>query len=154
MLVHQLPKSASYATLLVRHPYRPPLPWSYPSFSRQSSLRTFNSSSRSKRDRPTQQSPQKRVTPKVDLAESVKPESVQKPLAAKTEAPPKTDAFLAEQTVSNKEQRKADWAIMKEMARYLWPKVGLFFCVMGYLPDPVYRVILGRRRGWERHWLC
>ena len=35
---------------------------------------------------------------------------------------PKVDALLAEQTVSNKEQRKADWAIMKEMARYLWPK--------------------------------
>lgn len=25
--------------------------------------------------------------------------------------------------ISNKEQRKADWAIMKEMAQYLWPKV-------------------------------
>lgn len=34
----------------------------------------------------------------------------------------KNDPLLAEQTVSNKEQRKADWAIMKEMSRYLWPK--------------------------------
>jgi hypothetical protein len=25
--------------------------------------------------------------------------------------------------VSNKEQRKADWAIIKEMGRYIWPKV-------------------------------
>lgn len=25
--------------------------------------------------------------------------------------------------MSNKEQRKADWAIMKEMTKYLWPKV-------------------------------
>ena len=32
------------------------------------------------------------------------------------------DPLLAEQTVSNKEQRKADWAIIKEMSRYLWPK--------------------------------
>jgi ATP-binding cassette subfamily B (MDR/TAP) protein 7 len=35
----------------------------------------------------------------------------------------KTD-LLNGPTVSNKEQRKADWAIMKEMAKYLWPKVG------------------------------
>lgn len=32
------------------------------------------------------------------------------------------DPLLAEQTVSNKEQRKADWAIIKDMSRYLWPK--------------------------------
>lgn len=31
--------------------------------------------------------------------------------------------LLNETTVANKEQRKADWAIMKEMAHYLWPKV-------------------------------
>ena len=30
--------------------------------------------------------------------------------------------LLAEQTASNKEQRKADWAIIKDMAHYLWPK--------------------------------
>lgn len=32
--------------------------------------------------------------------------------------------LLSETTVGNKEQRKADWAIVKEMAKYLWPKVG------------------------------
>ena len=36
---------------------------------------------------------------------------------------PKTDFLLGEQKVSNKEQRKADWAILKEMSKYLWPKV-------------------------------
>lgn len=36
--------------------------------------------------------------------------------------PTKTDPLLSEQTVSNKEQRKADWAIIKDMAHYLWPK--------------------------------
>ncbi|KAL5116993.1 Iron-sulfur clusters transporter atm1, mitochondrial [Pleosporales sp. CAS-2024a] len=36
-----------------------------------------------------------------------------------------TDALLQEQALSNKEQRKADWAIMKEMSRYLWPKDNL-----------------------------
>ncbi|KAB8229752.1 Iron-sulfur clusters transporter atm1, mitochondrial [Aspergillus alliaceus] len=30
--------------------------------------------------------------------------------------------LLSEATVGKKEQRKADWAIMKEMAKYLWPK--------------------------------
>lgn len=34
----------------------------------------------------------------------------------------RNDPLLAEQTVSNKEQRKADWAIIKDMAHYLWPK--------------------------------
>ncbi|KAE8150443.1 P-loop containing nucleoside triphosphate hydrolase protein [Aspergillus avenaceus] len=34
---------------------------------------------------------------------------------------PKKD-LLSEKTVASKEQRKADWAIMKEMAKYLWPK--------------------------------
>lgn len=38
---------------------------------------------------------------------------------------PTNDAFLAGRTISNKEQRKADWTIMKEMSRYLWPKVTL-----------------------------
>lgn len=60
---------------------------------------------------------------KVELPESVKPETVQPAAPLKSNGAPKTDALLAEQTVSNKEQRKADWAIMKEMSRYLWPKV-------------------------------
>lgn len=56
------------------------------------------------------------------MLENVKPEAVQRPDDAKSTGP-KTDALLAEQTVSNKEQRKADWAIMKEMIQYLWPNV-------------------------------
>lgn len=31
--------------------------------------------------------------------------------------------LLNESEKANKEQRKADWAIMREMAKYLWPKV-------------------------------
>lgn len=46
---------------------------------------------------------------------------------AENKAPPKKEAtrndpLLAEKTVSNTEQRKADWAIIKDMSRYLWPK--------------------------------
>lgn len=36
----------------------------------------------------------------------------------------KPGTLLSETTVTSKEQRKVDWAIMKEMAKYLWPKVG------------------------------
>ncbi|BCS24429.1 ATP-binding cassette Fe/S cluster precursor transporter ATM1 [Aspergillus puulaauensis] len=44
-------------------------------------------------------------------------------------SPPKTQnaasaqkTLLSESTVGRKEQRKADWAIMREMSKYLWPK--------------------------------
>ncbi|KAI5195945.1 ABC transporter-like protein [Aureobasidium subglaciale] len=56
---------------------------------------------------------------KVESAEAVKTPTVQKDKPA---APAKPPSLLAEQTVSNKEQRKADWAIIKDMAHYLWPK--------------------------------
>lgn len=53
--------------------------------------------------------------------ESVKPETVKKEPSAQP-AVVNTDPLLAEQTVSNKQQRKADWAIIRDMAHYLWPK--------------------------------
>ena len=58
---------------------------------------------------------------------------------------------LSEQTVSNKEQRKADWAIMKEMARYLWPKVRRWAATHGNmsLMDKVERY-LGKRESRDR----
>ncbi|KAL8752205.1 MAG: hypothetical protein Q9184_005806 [Pyrenodesmia sp. 2 TL-2023] len=59
----------------------------------------------------------------VDAAESVRLESFKQPRGASANNAPNTDNLLSEQTVSNKEQRKADWAIIKEMAQYLWPKV-------------------------------
>lgn len=34
----------------------------------------------------------------------------------------KKDPLLGAEMVSNREQRKADWAILKEMSKYLWPK--------------------------------
>jgi ATP-binding cassette, subfamily B (MDR/TAP), member 7 len=58
-----------------------------------------------------------------EASDSIKPESFEKskPIA-KTTGTEKKDILLAEQTVSNKEQRKVDLAILKEMSRYLWPK--------------------------------
>lgn len=40
----------------------------------------------------------------------------------KSPIPSAKQPLLAEQTVTNKEQRQADWAIIKDMAHYLWPK--------------------------------
>lgn len=40
--------------------------------------------------------------------------------------------LLSESAKANKEQRKADWAIMREMAKYLWPKVRrIDLCFLG-----------------------
>lgn len=60
---------------------------------------------------------------KANPAEISNPESAQKPkpATAATNAGKQGD-MLSEQVVSNAEQRKADWAIMKEMVQYLWPK--------------------------------
>ncbi|MCJ1279530.1 Iron-sulfur clusters transporter atm1, mitochondrial [Puttea exsequens] len=74
-------------------------------------------------DRPTTKQTQAQPQLRPEQAENIKPESYEEPNKAKVaNEPPRTDALLSEQTVSNKEQRKADWAIMKEMSRYLWPK--------------------------------
>ena len=37
----------------------------------------------------------------------------------------KADPLLQEHVLTNKKQRKADWAIVKEMSQYLWPKDNL-----------------------------
>lgn len=74
-------------------------------------------------DSSRQQKAQDEVRLRPERSESIKPESYQEPDKAKPAEVPKTDALLAEQTVSNKEQRRADWIIIKEMAKYIWPKV-------------------------------
>ncbi|CAG8876013.1 unnamed protein product [Penicillium nalgiovense] len=48
---------------------------------------------------------------------------IQKPEdSGNAKTPPKKD-LLSEPMTGKQEQRKADWAIMKEMAKYLWPKI-------------------------------
>lgn len=51
------------------------------------------------------------------------PESKDNKNATTTTTTTKKNDLLSEATVGAREQRKADWAIMKEMAKYLWPKV-------------------------------
>ena len=63
---------------------------------------------------------QEQAQSKEEAKESVKPENVEKSKPAQPAT--KNDPLLAEQTVSNKEQRQADWAIIRNMAHYLWPK--------------------------------
>lgn len=89
----------------------------------------------------TRQQSKDAQVPKDGDTESVKPESYEKLKERDpTRAPSTTqkrddvkreqqitqtqanDPLLQETTVSNKEQRKADWAIIKEMSKYLWPK--------------------------------
>lgn len=63
---------------------------------------------------------QEAIQQKQPAEESIKPEDAKTAKAA--EPASNNDPLLAEQTVSNKAQRKADWAIIKDMAHYLWPK--------------------------------
>jgi ATP-binding cassette, subfamily B (MDR/TAP), member 7 len=50
----------------------------------------------------------------------LRPESAEKPKPASPAT--KQGEFMSESVVSSAEQRKADWAIMREMVQYLWPK--------------------------------
>jgi len=61
-----------------------------------------------------------RETIAADNVPGTKPESASRPAAAIPTASRKDPLALGDKT--NKEQRKADWAILKEMAQYLWPK--------------------------------
>lgn len=61
---------------------------------------------------------------RLEPLERINPETLQKIDTSRFSEAQKRYSLLAEQNASDKEQRKADWAIMKEMSRYLWPKVG------------------------------
>jgi ATP-binding cassette subfamily B (MDR/TAP) protein 7 len=84
-----------------------------------SSRRVFASTPRHRKDDAQARSVQ------VELDKSKADTKAAKDAASSTgpvSATAKGGPLLAEQTVSNKEQRKADWAIIKDMAHYLWPK--------------------------------
>ncbi|KAK8206895.1 Iron-sulfur clusters transporter atm1, mitochondrial [Zalaria obscura] len=84
-----------------------------------STVRVFTCTPRHRKDEARIRTVQQETVKKTEAAESVKPEAVQK---EKVVEPTKQPSLLSEQTLSNKEQRKADWAIIKDMAKYLWPK--------------------------------
>ncbi|OBU01188.1 mitochondrial ABC transporter [Pseudogymnoascus verrucosus] len=90
------------------------------------SKRVFTSTSRVFKDVPTtnktQPTPDGKQTPRA-VPTGAKPDAGSKPLLPAT--PAKRKDPLALEDKSNKEQRQADWAIIKEMSQYLWPKHGL-----------------------------
>ena len=79
-----------------------------------------------------------RIKARAEPPRALRPEALQQPDEAKVtianhkngkpNSSPNVDGLLSEQTVSNKEQRRADWAIIKEMSTYLWPKVHRRHC--------------------------
>ncbi|KAK2035639.1 ABC transporter [Colletotrichum zoysiae] len=75
-------------------------------------IRIFQTSAPLRREQPTNP-----ATPKPSDGENKTSPKAKKPAAAAAAADP-----LALPEKSAQEQRKADWAIMKEMSRYLWPK--------------------------------
>lgn len=83
--------------------------------AQQPRTRIFTTSVRRWKDDARARTVQQESEKKAATDGSIKPEAVKTNKA-------KNDPLLAEQTVSNKEQRKADWAIIKDMAQYLWPK--------------------------------
>ena len=87
-------------------------------------FRSFRSTSHICKDDPSKPISRRQVQTEskdVEAAPITKPESIQKLATAPTG---RLDP-LAVDNKSNKEQRKADWAIMKEMVQYLWPKDNL-----------------------------
>jgi ABC transporter ATM len=83
------------------------------------STRVFTSSPLHRKDvhgqRPTPGSQQA-------LADTKAAKPANDPAKAKAKVEKSMDPLLGERNLSNKEQRKADWTIIKEMTKYLWPK--------------------------------
>ncbi|KAL2354268.1 ABC transporter-like protein [Cryomyces antarcticus] len=120
MLAYQVARSACSAARTGKPPVRLLLSASLRTNAPgRPSIRVFASTPRHRKDEARIRTVQRETGIKAEAEESVKPEIIQK---EKPAGPVKQDALLAEQTVSNKEQRKADWAIIKDMAKYLWPK--------------------------------
>ncbi|KAI9707237.1 MAG: Iron-sulfur clusters transporter atm1, mitochondrial [Candelina mexicana] len=115
MLKIQLPRSSCFTTrLLKRSRHRSKVIWAPASNLRQVDAQALATSPHVENSRVGQE----RIRgqgPRAELPESVKPESIQRHLNVKSTSVEKQDPVLAEETVSNKDQRKADWAIMKEM---------------------------------------
>jgi ABC transporter ATM len=71
------------------------------------------------------QNKQTPVPPAVDNAETSKRGNLETLQTKRLNSATSTKApdLFSNTTLVSREQRKADWAIMKEMAKYLWPKV-------------------------------
>jgi ATP-binding cassette subfamily B (MDR/TAP) protein 7 len=91
--------------------------------SQKLGLRIFTSSSRFLKNGPNKSTVASQALREPRVADDIpgtKPETAIRPAPA-TPATARKDPLVLDNK-TNKEQRKADWAIMKEMAQYLWPK--------------------------------
>jgi hypothetical protein len=84
----------------------------------------------------------------IDVKAIEKPDGTVKAVAKKD--------LLSESTKATKEQRKADWAILREMTKYLWPKVWLLMARACLKMEVLtrYRMIGARNFVWEQHYHC
>lgn len=85
----------------------------------------FSSLGGSWRKQETGDTAPQRKTASLNTAPVANADAIQKQKNTQNATTTKKNDLLSEATVANKEQRKADWAIMREMAKYLWPKVCL-----------------------------
>ncbi|KAG4026551.1 hypothetical protein MFRU_039g00290 [Monilinia fructicola] len=109
--------SCIYARASLRHPR-----WAQPGIG----LRVFTSTNRRLKDvskGSTIQGQSLGTSKGVEGIPGLKPGTAKKSPPAKPAATRKDPLVLDDKT--NKEQRKADWAIIKEMSQYLWPKDNL-----------------------------
>ncbi|PWY88419.1 P-loop containing nucleoside triphosphate hydrolase protein [Aspergillus heteromorphus CBS 117.55] len=109
----------------IHHAAAFPRPTSWASVSRGIQLRAFSTTRGPLRKQTAEKPPSDSQTSNSNDLSSTRPgaaSDAQSPKGAQNAtATPKKD-LLNEAPVATKEQRKADWAIMKEMAKYLWPK--------------------------------
>jgi ATP-binding cassette subfamily B (MDR/TAP) protein 7 len=113
---------------LTRPDYTVPRSMPWPTTYHGTQLRLFSSLGSSWRKPETGDSAPERKTARLNSApasELANADVVQKQKDTQNATSTKKNDLLSEATVANKEQRKADWAIMREMAKYLWPKVCL-----------------------------
>ncbi|KZF21896.1 iron-sulfur clusters transporter-like protein atm1 [Xylona heveae TC161] len=120
MLASRLPRTACSASqLLRRSPCSASVAWPRASPIGIPQSRIFTTTTRLLKDEAHKQS-----THKVEHHKAP-PGNAQPPKAPGASAPKKQDILLSEQNLTKQEQRRADWTIIKEMSRYLWPKDNL-----------------------------
>ncbi|PWY94443.1 P-loop containing nucleoside triphosphate hydrolase protein [Aspergillus sclerotioniger CBS 115572] len=109
----------------ITHTSAVPRPTSWASASYGLQLRAFSTTRRLLKSQTPQDPAGKLQAPNPNDPSATRPGAAnvaQSPKGTQnTTATPKRD-LLSEAPVTTKTQRKADWAIMKEMAKYLWPK--------------------------------
>lgn len=121
MLMPRVHRFQGQALALV--PYAPNLIRQIRSGHQPNRCLSFLSSSQQKHPQADPNAPAQSLQ-KPEPLERINPETLQKIDTGRFNEGQKIYSLLAEQNASDKEQRRADWAIMKEMSRYLWPKVG------------------------------